>query len=283
MTSRQTCVCCRSREHVPHLKGLRRCLQCAHVWADMEVSDEEFRELYSEKYFHGAEYMDYEKERSALCWNFKSRIRELRKCHPDGGKLFEIGSAYGFFLEVAKEFFQVTGCDISGHAARYAREKFGLDVQEAEYLSIPARENEYDIICMWDTIEHLGAPDLYIEKAAIEIKKGGTLAISTGDISSLYARIWGRKWRLIHPPTHLHYFTPKSLGTLFKRMGFVEIKISHPPFWRSLDATVRYLFSYPSGKWTDKIYATLKSAHLLNFNFPMNAWDIMTVYAKRSD
>ena len=60
---------------------------------------------------------------------------------------------------------------------------------------------------MWDTIEHLKRPDLFVQKAAADLRPGGLIALTTGDIGSLNARLRGARWRMIHPPTHLHYFS----------------------------------------------------------------------------
>jgi len=281
MSYRQECVCCLSRENVPYLKGLRRCSVCSHTWADVNLSDDELRGLYSHNYFHGDEYADYEKELPALKKNFQRYVQKLTQHHTQGERLLEIGSAYGFFLDIAREKYQVCGIDISEYAVRYAIEKLGLDVRCGDYLGAPPPEKPYDIICMWDTIEHLREPDLYLQKAVREIRTGGTLALSTGDIGSFLARIRGSKWRLIHPPTHLHFFCDKSIRTLLERVGFANIQIYHPIFWRNMDSTICRIFKYPAGRWTDKIYETLSAVKIINFAFPINTWDLMTVYATR--
>jgi len=282
MSPSRECICCLSRKSTPHLKGLRRCLRCSHVWADLDIPEKEFRKIYSRKYYEGEEYLDYGKEREALRRNFRARIRDLSRRHPRGARLFEIGCAYGYFLEMARDFFEVSGCDISSHAANFARDKLGLEVSDREYLTLPSPERPFDMICLWDTVEHLKDPRLYLEKASREMKKGGTLALSTGDIGSFAAKIRGAKWRLIHPPTHLHYFTRKSIRTLLERLGFGEIRIFHPPFWRSADAMASAVLSYPSGRWTDRIYRALRATHLLKLEIPLNTWDLMTVYARKN-
>ena len=48
-----------------------------------------------------------------------------------------------------------------------------------------------DVVCMWDTIEHLQHPHLYIERASANMNRGGVIAITTGDIGSLMARMRG--------------------------------------------------------------------------------------------
>jgi SAM-dependent methyltransferase len=245
----------------------------------MHLSDDELRELYSGKYFEGDEYLDYAKEKDALEKNFRRRLSDLRRRHRRGERLWEIGSAYGFFLETAKKTFRVAGCDISGHAVQYAREKLHLNVREGNYLDLPAPKKPYDIVCLWDTVEHLREPHLYIEKAYKELRPGGTLALSTGDIGSLNARWKKDKWRLIHPPSHLHYFSSQSMDTLLRRLGFGRVEFSYPAFWRSADAVAYRLLAWPEGKPTAPVYTALHKAGALSFTFPLNTWDLMTVHA----
>ena len=96
-----TCICCENSISCAYLKGLRRCTLCGHVWADTMLSDEEMQALYASKYFQGQVYLDYEKEQPALRRNFIGRLVELQKMYPRGSHLWEIGTAYGFFLDEA--------------------------------------------------------------------------------------------------------------------------------------------------------------------------------------
>ncbi|MCX5770246.1 MAG: hypothetical protein NTZ09_08245, partial [Candidatus Hydrogenedentes bacterium] len=94
------------------------------------------------------------------------------------------------------------------------------------------------------------------------------------DIGSITARIRGPRWRLIHPPTHIHYFTRKSIATLLDRLGYSNPRFYYHPFWRSADAACRALLPTP-------LYTRLQAHNLLAFNFPLNLFDIMTVYAHK--
>ena len=58
----------------------------------------------------------------------------------------------------------MSGIDIADDAVKYASEELSLEAYAGDYLAFQDKD-VYDIICMWDTIEHLSAPDKYIEKA----------------------------------------------------------------------------------------------------------------------
>ncbi len=83
-------------------------------------------------------------------------------------------------------------------------------------------------------IEHLARPDLYIAKLADRMRAGALIAVPTGDFASLNARSRRTKWRLMHPPSHAHYFSIASMTTMLDRFGFDGIYARHCGFYRSM-------------------------------------------------
>lgn len=276
------CVCCLSDRPDPFLSGLLRCPRCGHAWADLHLPPEAFHRLYSETYFKGGEYADYRDEEPALRRNFRLRLRDLVREHPAGGRLWEVGCAYGYFLSEAGGHFEAGGCDISESAVQNACARLGVDARRLDYLSLTA-ETPFDVVCLWDTVEHLARPDAYLAKAYADLLPGGTLALSTGDIGSWCARLRGARWRLIHPPTHVHYFNRSSLRTLLERLGYTRITFRYHAFWRSLDTTARKLLLERRGnpRWADGCYRVLWRTGLLRGYYPLNLYDLMTVYARK--
>jgi hypothetical protein len=65
--------------------------------------------------------------------------------------------------------------------------------------------------------------------ASRDLEPGGLLALTTGDIGSLNARLRGSNWRMIHPPTHLHYFSVQSITSLLKRHGIDTVHVIPSP------------------------------------------------------
>jgi hypothetical protein len=54
------------------------------------------------------------------------------------------------------------------------------------------------------------------------------IVITTGDFASLYARLAGRKWRLMTPPQHLWFFSPESIRRLSHLLGLKLEACDHP-------------------------------------------------------
>ena len=103
--------------------------------------------------------------------------------------------------------------------------------------------------------------------------------MTTGDIGSLNARLGGRRWRLIHPPTHLHYFTRRSLLRLLDRHGFEPVYDRSCGFYRGADFTAYNLLVL---RWRQTwLYELLKRLRMTRFDFYLDLGDIRYVVARR--
>ncbi len=153
----------------------------------------------------------------------------------------EIGSAFGFFLQAAeRRGWSAVGFEQSAYAGGLAREKYGLNVINRDFLSEPIRDR-FDVVCLLDTIEHVMNADALIEKAARSLKPGGGIYVTTGDIKSMHARALGRKWRLIAPPLHIFYYSPETISRLLAKHGFSVLSIRHHGKYFNLGSIVRHV------------------------------------------
>ena len=275
------CIACGGPYKPSTIPALLRCQACGFTTADLTLDDDELAALYGPDYFHGQEYYDYVADEVSLRANFARRIVELRRHVPDlaDAALFEIGCAYGFFLdEVRGTVRQVSGIDISADAVRYATERFGVHATCGDYLrtEIPHRP---DVITMWDTIEHLARPDRFLAKAAQDLRPGGHIAVTTGDIGSTVARFRGRRWRMIHPPTHLHYFSASTLRLMLERAGFDVVHVSHPGVARNLQSALYILLALKLR--VPKLFDVVRRLRVFDFPVTVNLFDIVFVIARR--
>jgi len=256
-------------------------VRCGFITADMSISEEELAALYGEDYFHGEEYRNYVSEEASLKDNFRRRIVTLQHLIPDlkQRELFEVGCAYGFFLdEVKNDVASARGIDISRDAIAHAREHKGVNAIAGNYAEYPI-ERPVGMLAMWDTIEHLPRPDVFIEKAAHDVAPGGFIAVTTGDIDSFNARMRGKHWRMIHPPTHMHYFSVATLSKLLERNGFEVVHVSHPGNARNLRSILHFILDLRLG-WGG-LYRAIADWKIFDLSISMNLFDIMFVVARR--
>jgi len=279
-----TCLVCGGQQFVPQCSNiLLRCTQCNFVTANVQLNEQAIREIYSEKYFAGEEYEDYVRDKSMLQKNFSARLKKIFSVVPQNQitEVVEIGCAYGFFGELIKikiPHAAYLGFDASTEAVSFAKEKLGLNVSAENYL-VWNEEKKFTDIFMWDVIEHLEHPDKFIEKINQDSVSGSRLYITTGDIGSWLARRQGCKWRMIHTPSHLHYFSKDTITKLLKKNGFTVKKIFYSTTSRSVKGIFYSLFmlkkNYPW--WVEKMYTAIPE----NLSIAVNTFDIMFVIAEK--
>ncbi len=235
--------------------------------------------MYTPEYFAGAEYRDYVGDKKLIQRDFASRIDSLRKLKP-AGRLLEIGCAFGFFLELARAHWEVRGLDVAAECIQHARGELGLNADVADFLALPDEPESYDVICLWDTLEHLRRPVRCIERAGRWLKPGGVLAITTNDMDSAVARVRGSKWRQIHPPTHLFYFSAETLRRAVEKAGLETVDVSHVGYHRSYRSMAHGVFALrnPTVSW---LYDVLTLGGRLDFGVYLNLYDIMMLTARK--
>jgi hypothetical protein len=277
------CLVCGGCVAPSAIDGLLRCSNCAFQTANLTLSNGELASLYSDKYFQGEEYADYLADRHVIEKSFRRRLKTLLKYTPESHKLdlFEVGCAYGLFLNLARsEYRTVSGIDISSVAVNFAKSELGLDVLCGDLLSTNLPER-IDVACLWDTIEHLSRPDLYIKKLATLMPKGSIVAITTGDIESMVARWRGKQWRQIHPPTHLQYFSTKTLSMLLEGNGFAVRYAGFDGVYRSLESMSYIVFALKRRR--PNIHNAQKRLGVLKFDLYLDLRDIVFVIAEKTE
>jgi SAM-dependent methyltransferase len=195
-----------------------------------EASGFDPNSYYTEDYFAGGHddgYADYRGAEPVLRREF-ARVVDFIRGYKPGGRLLELGCAYGFFLQEAKRHFEVAGIELAEEPAAHAR-RSGLDVTSgiADAPTL-ARLGRFDAIVLLDVIEHLPDPHATLALCTEHLAPGGIIVLTTGDFASPPARLLGSGWRLMTPPQHLWFFTPESMRRLGTRLALAVERVDHP-------------------------------------------------------
>lgn len=272
-----TCDICGSSDCVYYGKMLIKCKQCQLVRANEIYSSDKLVSLYQHDYYFGNEYNNYINDRPALEKNFIERINYLKKkkyLHKESS-VVEIGSAYGFFLNLMKdECRSIMGYDVTKEGVKYAKKKFKVNAICGDFLKYTGEK--VSLICMWDVVEHLSSPREFIKKISYSLTKNGKLILTTGDVGSFLAKVQGSSWRMIHPPTHLFYFDKITIEKLLNRYDLQIIDIRYKPVYRNLGSVVKQVFKLKPNKLISDI-------NLDKYNFGLNLFDIMEVTAVKTN
>lgn len=238
MNTNQNDFFCPSCNQLTHKKNLYHkngvpIIQCPTCGLGKACADEFDPETYYDaSYFNGSRpdgYSDYLGARYVLQDHFQKDLELLNKLGSKRGELLELGCAYGYFLEVAQHHYNVSGLEICEDAVADCQARGLRGVRHgAISTDTLAPMPMADVIVLLDVIEHLPEPHAALEAAVSKLQPDGLLLITTGDFSSLCAKAMGKHWRLMTPPQHLWYFTPRSLQQMGESLGLELIYIDHP-------------------------------------------------------
>lgn len=156
------------------------------------------------------------------------------------GRLLDVGCATGIFLnEMKKTGWDVTGVEPDWEAADYARHRFNIPVYAGTLRQADLPNAYFDVITMWDVLEHMHTPWQDLMEANRLLKDGGLLVIRIPNLEGVEARLFGKSWIGWDLPRHLYLFPRQALITALKQIGFhVEaiscLATSHAAFILSL-------------------------------------------------
>jgi len=152
----------------------------------------------------------------------ESQLGLIRR-HKSGKTLLDIGCGEGFFLSnAAKAGYTTKGIEISRDAAEYAGREFGLDVEAKPFEELRLPENHFDVVTLWQVLEHVPYPLMVLKEVHRILKPDGLLATSTPNIDSILARVFRRKWWNLRR-LHINQFTTRTLTDMLKRAGFNNV------------------------------------------------------------
>jgi SAM-dependent methyltransferase len=237
--------------------------------------------LYDCSYYHGGDYADYEASEHYLKMNFDAfaaRMCVLRS----RGRLLEVGCAYGYFLDIARQHWDAEGIDISADAIASSRARLGDRVFCGDLLSHRQQPGVYDWVVAWDTIEHVDKPRAYIQRFFDLLAPGGRTALTTGDVSSPVARMRGRHWRLLTPPSHLTFFSRQGIRYVLSDAGFEDIRIGTVGYRRPLDFVLHRILGAEPYRRAIARHPRLR-ARLQAMGFYLNLFDVMFVTARKPE
>ncbi len=240
-----------------------KCVKCGIIFQDPTFSDKELEDAYG----GGSDERYFDQYRQRVI-GFKRALTKVEKYQSSPGKLLDVGCNSGLFLHVAKESgWDVSGIDPSVWAARVAKKRFGIKIITGELENVKLPEESFDIITMWDVLEHYIDPTIALKKVLKSLKKDGTLALTTINIDSWFSKLLGRHWTWLIR-IHLWYFNNETLVKMLEKTGYEVEWIGEQTRWFS----VPYLLTRFTGwgfSWVPK------------FSLPAPTGDIVFAIARK--
>jgi 2-polyprenyl-3-methyl-5-hydroxy-6-metoxy-1,4-benzoquinol methylase len=212
---------------------IRSCPQCGHLYTSPRLTDSALASLYNADYFERGEegsafgYADYAEQEKAIRHTARLRIRWIKKLlgtNPAKNRLLEVGSAYGFFLDEARQAgFQIGGVEPAATARARANRLLKKQMVEAELANVTGL---FDVVVLWDVLEHLPDPLATLRQIDDKTPRGALLAIITPNSASFPAKFFQHRWLIFaSPQEHLHFFNPATIRRLLLQAGYASLEI----------------------------------------------------------
>ena len=158
---------------------------------------------------------------------FSRRIHRINALQPDRGRLLDVGSGLGYFLNLAKkDGWDVLGVEPQESSVKYCREQMGLEVCQGHVEDLEAAPESFDVVTLWDVWEHVHEPLPFLKMCADLVAPGGLLVIAIPNASGWPARLFKGRWRYVMS-THLNYFTTSFVERVMKAQGFSIDRTDH--------------------------------------------------------
>ena len=205
---------CTSMTHGSH-GTIVKCLECGLVRTDPLPDEKELLKSYA-----NVDETLYAENIGARFKTFKHNLDKIARYFPKNGKLLDVGANCGAFLKVASEAgYAAQGVEPSRWCTDYAREKLGQNVTNGTISDLSPSEEGFDIVTMFDVLEHLNDPIKELNAINHRMRKGGILALSTLDIDSMLPKVLGERWPWLMD-MHIYYFDPGIIEQMLKKTGF---------------------------------------------------------------
>lgn len=210
------------------LSDIVRCADCGHMQLASMPLESELQDAYA-----GAASDDYGEEEAGQRETARRSLAQIEAYLPQRGSsprsLLDLGCWMGFLLAEAQgRGWQVTGVEPSEFAANYARQRLGLEIVSGDLFSAELREGAFDAAVLGDVIEHLPRPGDALDRIRALLAPEGVVWMALPDAGSAVARALGRRWWSVIP-THVQYFTRRSITTLLERHGWEVLEIRTAP------------------------------------------------------
>ena len=201
---------------------LAKCPACGHIVRDLRYSSGPVR-----GHAWGGSAV-FDKARMGIT------MQRMRPLLPAGtpARILELGFGRGvmlrLFLDAGHEVHGIEAGMLDVDIDPAVRERAMLHFGKAEDIELP--RNHFDLIYGVHVIEHLTDPQRVFDRLATALAPGGRFYFVTPNAESMALEIFRDAWWNLEDPTHLNFFSGRSLTTMLEKAGFHDVRVEIPIF-----------------------------------------------------
>lgn len=249
-----------------------RCKKCSLIYCNPRDRSDLVNYFYSQ-----VKDEVYANSLPARTRTFRRVLKHLNKYRHNKKTILDIGCYAGIFIKLAVDNgWDPLGLEPSRWLFQLAANQGGTKIINTNIYDFRGHPERFDVITMWDVLEHLTDPLLALSICHEKLSRDGILAISTMRCEGLFYSISKRNWPWFMR-MHLYYFTRQTVGEMLKKTGFQVMDIK--PYVHYAD--LGYIF-YKSGLFNKKLLKILKPFFHNRTILPVNLGDFMEIYARKA-
>ncbi len=218
------CDLCGSEERTPLFvkEGFVhvRCKNCGLVYVSPRLSDHLSGQVHAGTAEMGDDFLSKSQTKRLL--DELKRLEQFRKLN----RILEIGPGKGWFLEQANKLgWETWAVEVNSKALERLK-AIGIHriINDEESLN-QILEESFDVVRIWDVLEHLESPKKTLAMSFNALRKAGIIKISTTNFRSLSRIVNGPNWVYLNGADHIVLFEPKTIDRMFREVGFSRIKV----------------------------------------------------------
>ncbi len=196
-----------------------RCFDCRVIFLEQLPSVNKLHSYYSKKF----EYKDGLLNEAIIRKRSRAILKQIKKIYPSAKTLCDVGSGYGFFLDEAKNKYEVTGIEPSKQLAHFADKNYHTSIYIGELKEyIRAQNKQFDVVTCIHVIEHVTDPKEFISLLLRLVAPKGILYIETPNSDSHLLYVEKEQYTFLLPPQHLWLFSQESIKALLPKKILIK-------------------------------------------------------------
>ena len=236
MSVYKTCKVCNSNTEIINEKyNLGQCNSCKLVFCLTIFSQDEFVKVYDELYNKANSHYKYHSvvEYNMLLENkkikvgfYRSRLLKKHVLNKKCKSVLEIGSGVGLigsYIRKNDDKINYLGIEIDKESFDKSQ-TLGLNTINDDFKVMDKIEETFDVIMLWEVLEHLQDLKSFIESAYKRLNKDGKIILSVPNYDKIHNYKNRGKDVIFQdlPPIHLNFFTQKSIVNVFQLNHFKD-------------------------------------------------------------
>ncbi|MFZ6849238.1 class I SAM-dependent methyltransferase [Undibacterium sp. RuRC25W] len=199
---------------------LALCPECDLVFANAVPDTAWFQSSYRDAQF------DAENESKYAAQTYANEIKKLLPILSHRQSALDIGAGDGAFVASLLDagFANVIGVEPSVEPVKRAAPKVKHFLKNDFFRKEDFEENTFDLITCFQTLEHLDSPLELCNAVYDLLRPGGMFVTVVHDFRAPLARFLGKK-SPIYDIEHLQLFSPKSMTSLYQKVGFSDVSV----------------------------------------------------------